>query len=163
MAAALDELMEEVTGDIIITFSPDGNSIPENIPPLIEKMNEGYDIVIVSRYLDGAKSYDDTVVTYFGNWTFTKFAKLLFGMNITDLLVMFRAFKKDLVGDLEILPASSGSWATQLLLRASKRKLKIGEIPGDELPRIGGISKMYPLKHGLQELAMIVREFLIWR
>ena len=73
MAAALDELMEEVTGDIIITFSPDGNSIPENIPPLIEKMNEGYDIVIVSRYLDGAKSYDDTVVTYFGNWTFTKF------------------------------------------------------------------------------------------
>ena len=161
MGAAFCEVMEEVTGDIVITFSPDGNSMPENIPPLIEKMKEGYDIVIVSRYLDGAKSYDDTVVTAFGNWMFTKFAKLLFGANITDLLVMFRAFKKNIPNDLEILTA--GSWGTQLLLRASKRKLKIGEIPGDEPSRIGGISKMYPVKHGLLELTMIVREFFIWR
>ena len=163
MAAALDELMEEVTGDIIITFSPDGNSMPENIPPLIEKMKEGYDIVVVSRYLDGAKSYDDTVVTAFGNWMFAKVVKLLFRVNITDLLVMFRAFKKSIVNDLEILPPRSGSWSTQLLLRASKRKLKIGEIPGDEPPRIGGISKLSPVKHGLLELETIVREFLVWR
>ncbi|MBL7047349.1 MAG: glycosyltransferase, partial [Candidatus Marinimicrobia bacterium] len=65
--AAFIEAMEKVTGDVVITFSPDGNSDPERIPPLIEKMKEGYDIVIVSRYLNGAKSYDDDIVTAFGN------------------------------------------------------------------------------------------------
>lgn len=45
------EALEYITGDIIITFSPDGNSIPELIPLLIEKIKEGYDMVIVSRYL----------------------------------------------------------------------------------------------------------------
>lgn len=32
---------EAATGDIIILFSPDGNSIAEKIPPLIEKMKVG--------------------------------------------------------------------------------------------------------------------------
>src|SRR4051812_24009753 len=48
-----------IKGDVILTFSPDGNSIPELIPACINKIKEGYDMVIVSRYLAGAKSYDD--------------------------------------------------------------------------------------------------------
>src|ERR1039457_5602197 len=39
-----------IIGDIVITFSPDGNSVPEAIPALIEKIKEGYDMVIASRY-----------------------------------------------------------------------------------------------------------------
>ena len=57
-----------IKGDIILTFSPDGNSIPELIPVCIAKIKEGYDMVIVSRYAQGAKSYDDDAVTAFGNW-----------------------------------------------------------------------------------------------
>ena len=37
-----------IEGDAVITFSPDGNSIPEKLPELIDKMNEGYDLVIAS-------------------------------------------------------------------------------------------------------------------
>ena len=50
----------------MITFSPDGNSIPGRIPDLIAKYQEGYYIVICSRYTDGAKSEDD-IVARFGN------------------------------------------------------------------------------------------------
>ena len=57
------------------TFSPDGNSIPELIPNLISKMKEDHDMVIVSRYLDDAKSDDDDIITRFGNWLFTKTIK----------------------------------------------------------------------------------------
>ena len=67
------EVMPQVNGDILITFSPDGNSISELIPKLIEKMEEGYDMVRASRYLDSAKSYDDDFLTGFGNWFFTSF------------------------------------------------------------------------------------------
>src|SRR6187397_2600191 len=40
-----------IRGDIVITFSPDGNCPVEAIPRLIEKMREGYDMVVASRYL----------------------------------------------------------------------------------------------------------------
>ena len=66
------EAYEKIIGDIVITFSPDGNSIPEIIPDLIGKLKEGYDMVIVSRYLGYAQSYDDTFVSRLGNWSFTK-------------------------------------------------------------------------------------------
>ena len=44
------EVLPLIDSDVILTFSPDGNSIPELIPRLIDKMNEGYDMVIASRY-----------------------------------------------------------------------------------------------------------------
>lgn len=156
--AAFLEAMEKVTGDVVIIFSPDGNSVPERIPPLIEKMKEGYDLVICSRYLEGAKSYDDDLITAFGNRMFTSLINLLFGSNITDALVMYRGLKRSLVYHLGI-KTKTPSYGTQLLIRAIKRKLKIGEIPGDEPPRIGGVRKMQPLKNGLYELSMIMKEF----
>lgn len=160
--AAFLESMEKATGDIVIIFSPDGNSVPERIPPLIDKMKEGYDLVIVSRYLDWAKSYDDDFVTTLGNWMFTKLINFLFSAKITDSLVMYRAFKRNLVKDLEI-DTDMDSWGSQLLIRAIKRNLKIGEIPGDEPQRIGGVRKMRPLKNGFQELLVILKEAFFWR
>ena len=69
--AAYREVWPLITGDIVITFSPDGNSVPEKIPELIEKMKEGYDMVIASRYKDDAKSYDDTILTgCYADWLF---------------------------------------------------------------------------------------------
>ena len=50
------------------------------------------DILICSRYLDWAKSDDDSLITGFGNWILPK--PLIFYINkITDYLVLYRAFK----------------------------------------------------------------------
>ena len=64
---AYTEVWPLILGDVVITFSPDGNSVPELIPNLIAKMKKGYDMVIASRYLGDAKSEDDDIVTGFGN------------------------------------------------------------------------------------------------
>ena len=47
-------------GDIVVEFNPDGNSIPEDIPRIIAKVSEGYDLVIGSRYRDGARATTTT-------------------------------------------------------------------------------------------------------
>ncbi|MFZ8318559.1 glycosyltransferase, partial [Staphylococcus aureus] len=73
------EVLPQVRGDIILTFTPDGNSVPEVIPQLVAKMREGFDMVVASRYLPPAKSEDDDLLTGFGNWFFTKTVNLLFG------------------------------------------------------------------------------------
>ncbi|RJQ48179.1 MAG: glycosyltransferase family 2 protein [Gammaproteobacteria bacterium] len=171
---AYNEVLPYVEGDVIITFSPDGNSIPELIPPLIDKMREGYDMVIASRYLGDAKSEDDDIVTGFGNWLFTRTVNLLHGGYYTDAMVIFRAYKKQVVYDLELekdegyaaaerLFRTRISWEPLLSVRAAKRKLKITEIPGDEPPRIGGERKLKVLKWGAAYYFQFLREVFCWR
>ena len=116
------ECLEAAKGDIIIPFSPDNNSIPEIIPALINKIKEGYDMVIVSRYAKGAKSYDDDRITALGNWMFTGMVNILFGGKYTDVLVMFRAFRKELIEALEMDVKKLPTFELQLAIRCAKRK-----------------------------------------
>ncbi len=157
LVGAYMQALEVSVGDVIITFTPDGNSLPELIPELIKKMSEGYDMVIVSRYLKGAKSYDDDIVTAFGNWMFTAMINILFAGRYTDTLVGFRAWKKDLFtrtkADERIF-----SFEPFSAIKCAKLKLRVAEIPGDEPPRIGGIRKMRPLWNGYQVLLAIWNE-----
>jgi glycosyltransferase involved in cell wall biosynthesis len=168
------EILDLIEGDIMITFSPDGNSLPEKIPPLIEKMKEGYDMVIVSRYKDDAKSEDDDIMTGFGNWLFTGTINLLHGGKYTDAMVMYRAYKTKILRELDIDQDSSYSTPEFFLrtklgceplisVRALKRGLKVGEIPGDEPPRIGGKRKLLMFQWGAGYYYQIWREKLFWK
>ena len=163
-----------IKGDIILTFSPDGNSIPELIPVCIAKIKEGYDMVIVSRYAQGAKSYDDDAVTSFGNWLFTGTINLLHGSKYTDAMVIYRAYPKKLIYDLALDKDSSYSfeeklfrtkisWEPLLSIRAAKRRLQVCDIPGDEPAREGGERKLQVLKWGAAYMFEIWREIFIWR
>jgi glycosyltransferase involved in cell wall biosynthesis len=171
---AYNEVLPYIEGDVVLTFSPDGNSIPELIPPLLEKMKEGYDMVIVSRYLGEAKSEDDDPITAFGNWLFTKTVNVLHGGHYTDAMVIYRAYKTSIIYDLELnkeegyaraesLFNTNISWEPLLSVRAAKRKLKVGEIPGDEPPRIGGERKLKILKWGAAYYFQFFRELFFWK
>lgn len=156
---AYEEGLAAATGDVIIAFSPDGNSIPELIPALVDKMREGYDMVIASRYADGASSEDDDPITALGNKAFTVMINVLFGGSYTDTLVMFRAFRKDIVTKFpKNLPRAGIE--PLLSIRCAKRKLRVADIPGDEPARIGGARKMNPLLNGIDVLTLIARELV---
>ena len=158
VTAAYWEGVEAAKGDIVIAFSPDGNSVPERIPDLIQKMKEGFDMVIVSRYLAGARSEDDDPVTAFGNRLLAGMINVLFGGRYTDTLVIFRAWRRDLLKTLKKNLSRAGL-ETQLSIVCTKRKLKVTEIPGDEPKRIGGVRKMNPILNGSAVLGMILQEF----
>jgi glycosyltransferase involved in cell wall biosynthesis len=168
------EVLPLIEGDIILTFSPDGNSIPELIPALIDKMEEGYDMVIASRYLDSARSQDDDWLTAFGNWLFTKTVNLLHGGHYTDVMVIYRAYRKQLISDLELdqdrwyltpeqLFRCRISWEPMLSARAARRRLKVAEIPGDEPARIGGERKLRIWRWGASYYYQFYRDALLWR
>jgi len=171
---AYTEVMPQVIGDVLITFSPDGNSIPGVIPELVTKMREGHDMVIASRYLGNAKSEDDGVVTGFGNWLFTKTVNLLHGGHYTDVMVIYRAYRKQVVYDLDLdkdigyalaekLFFTRISWEPLLSVRAAKARLRVAEIPADEPPRIGGKRKLQILQWGAAYYFQFLRELFCWR
>lgn len=156
---AYKEALQVAKGEYIVFFSPDGNSLPELIPSLIKRIKDGYDMVIVSRYLEGAKSDDDDMLTGFGNWMFTKLINIFFHAKYTDSLVIFRAFKKDII-PLCVLDPYRAGLEPQLSIVCAKHKKQVTEIPGDEPKRIGGKRKMDPLKNGLGIIYLIFRELL---
>lgn len=172
---AYNEVLPIIKGDALITFSPDGNSIPELLPELIKEMEDNdRDMVIVSRYLGDAKSYDDDFITSFGNWLFTKTVNLLHNGNYTDVMVIYRAYKTQLIYDLELhtdeayataekLFRTLVSWEPLLSVRAAKRELNISEIPGDEPERIGGERKLQVLKWGAAYYFQFFREKFCWK
>lgn len=164
--------LPHVVGDVVITFSPDGNSIPELIPPLIDTMREGYDMVIVSRYLHRARSEDDDLLTAFGNWLFTRLINAVHGSRYTDSTVMFRAYRTRLIRDLELdqedgyqpmerLLCTQTSWEWLISIRAARCGLRCAEIPGDEPRRIGGKRKLQPIRWGLFMLWQLAREAIV--
>jgi len=159
-----------VKGDIIITFSPDGNSVPEGIPLLSKTMELlGFDMVIASRYACGAHSDDDTKITKLGNWLLTKLANILCRGRYTDALVMFRAYRREVIEKLgfleetpkihKLLQKVSGltSWEPPMSIRASKAGLRVAEIPLDE-PKALRVRRQRTLIHGFVLLSQILYE-----
>ena len=153
------EYFDQITTSHIITFSPDGNSVPELLGDLINELDKNYEMVIVSRYKDNAKSYDDDLITSFGNWLFRFLINLFYFSKITDPMVIYRGFKKNLINDLNLLDEKSYSlpekifntqisWEPLMSIRAMKKKINYSEIPGDEPERIGGERKLKVLKWG---------------
>jgi hypothetical protein len=131
-------------------------------------------MVIASRYLGDAKSEDDDWVTAFGNWLFTKTVNWLHGGRYTDAMVIFRAYRKQLVYDLELdqdrwhrtpewLFRCRISWEPLLSARAARRRLKVTEIPGSEPPRIGGERKLKVLRWGASYYFQFIRDLFFWR
>lgn len=168
------EFLDKIRGDVVITFSPDGNSIPELIPALTKKIKDDYDMVIVSRYYQNAKSYDDDAITRFGNWLFTKTINLLYGSHYSDSLVMYRAWKKSVFYALDLDKNESYLYAEKvfftkigieplLSIRAAKRKLRCCDIPGDEPTRIGGQRKLKVFRWGAAYMLQVLREKFYWK
>ena len=160
--AAFWEAFEMAKGDVIIPFSPDGNSIPEDIPKLIEKINEGYDIVVASRYKGKAVSEDDDLASHFANRWFTGLINLLFRTHYTDGIGMYKAFKRQHLYDLGIDRHKNEHSEIMLLTRGARYGLKITEISSPEPARIGVQgSRAHPGMFGKYKSAFILLKSIL--
>jgi glycosyltransferase involved in cell wall biosynthesis len=153
------EVLEKISGDIVLTLSPDGNCDPQWIPALADRVKQGYDLVIGSRYKADAKSDDDDILTGFGNWLFTRTVNVLHGGSYTDCMVIYRAFRRDLIWQLDLdqdesyelaerLFGTIISWEPLMAVRASRRKMRVDEIAVGEPARIGGQRKLQLFRWG---------------
>lgn len=165
------EALPHVRGDVILSLSPDGNCDPAVIPRILDKMRQGYDMVIGSRYLGEARSEDDDLVTGFGNWLFTRTVNLLYRARYSDVMVIYRAFTRDLIYDLRLHQENSYtlperlfrtviSWEPLMSVRAAKYGKRIGEVAAGEPPRIGGERKLQVLRWGAAYYFQIWKEWL---
>ena len=168
------EVLDRIEGDVVLTISPDGNCPVSFIPAMLQKMDDGHDLVIGSRYLGEARSEDDDLVTGFGNWLFTRTVNLLHGGRYTDAMVIYRAFRRGLIEELDLdkeatycLPerlfGTIISWEPVMSVRAAKARKKIAEVAVGEPPRIGGHRKLQVLRWGAAYYFQFLHEVFFWK
>jgi len=114
----------EMKADIIVHTDADGQYPANYIPNMIEKIKEGYDLVLGSRFGEG--SYKGTIMKRLGNIAFARVLSGILKIKLTDSTTGFRAFNSKVAG----LPLINDFTYTQeQLIRAGKSKMNIIEIP----------------------------------
>ena len=153
---------DSTKSDFVMFFSPDGNDLPEDVQKLIQKTEEGHDVVHISRFGKTSVSDDAGWFDRFGNNMFTFLVNTFFGGNYTDALNGFRIIKRSLWNELKT-DAQYLNIEQQTCIRLAKLKIPIFEIDGREPKRIGGERKMRPLTTGAQLSYQIIKEFVKWK
>lgn len=143
-------------GDVLIIINADNSQNPKDIPRLLEKIGEGYDVVMASRYLIGGGSEDDTLLHYFGNKLFTFLCNLIHGSHFSDALYFFFAAKREVFETVK-LRSSGFEYCMELPIKVHRDGFKIAEIPSFERKRSGGRAKVNAFFDGLKILRAILK------
>ncbi len=150
--------IKQSSGDVLVFMDADGSQDPKDIPRLLEKIKEGYDVAWGSRYLKGGGSADDTLLRSFGNWFFTRLVWVLHGLKVADILYTFSAFKKEVLDQIK-LESPGFELCIELPLRAHKAGFKFGEIACFERKRQTDATKVNDFQDGWKILLAILRKY----
>lgn len=147
--------IKHATGDVIIITSADLSQDINDLPLMLDKIKEGYDLVLTSRYMKGGGSEDDTLLHRWGNKFFTFLCNFLHGTKITDCLYFYLAADKKMFEKFKIETVHAGC-CPELPIKAHKAGFKIVDIPSVEKKRGGGKGKLNAFVDGLKILWTIV-------
>jgi len=124
-------------GRFAVMADADGTYPLDLIPEMVEKLRGGADMVIGSRFKGkihpGAMPWSNR---YIGNPVLTGMLNLLFRSGVSDAHCGLRAIRRDVLPRLK-LSATGMEFASEMVIKAGKRRLRVEEIPIDYHPRIG--------------------------
>lgn len=95
--AALDAGFKTARGNIIVAIDADLQNDPNDIPKLLEKLKEGYDVVSGWRY-----KRNDPILKKIISWKANILRKALTGEKIHDSGCTLKAYKKECLEDLNL-------------------------------------------------------------
>ena len=153
--------INEVNTKYFCIFNADGSFNPKEIKTMYENLiSNKIDFIFASRYERDCSSEDDTLITYVGNFIFTKIGNIFFNLKITDILYTFvigdvRSFKKLNIENKDF------SFCVELPIKACKLGYKLGTSKSNERARIGGRKKVNAFKDGLLILFKMIKLFFI--
>lgn len=124
--------------EIVVTMDADGQHLPSEIERLVAPIADGsQDFVIGSRILGQREK--DSLVRYLGIHVFNAAIRLLTAVKITDCSNGFRAFR---VSELARVQLRQDQFhASELIIDAAKKGIRIGEAPVTVRRRLSGESK----------------------
>ncbi len=116
-------------GELIVMGDADDSYDFGQIGVFIEKLREGYDLVMGNRFRGGiSPGAMPPLHKYFGNPVMTGFVQLFFKSTLGDIQCGLRAFRRDAILRLG-LRTTGMEFASEMVVKATLFRLRIGEVP----------------------------------
>ena len=154
--SALIEGIESVKTEYLCIFNADGSFDPKYLSEMINLLENQNDFVFNTRYVNKGGSDDDTFLTYIGNKFFTALCKVLFSLNISDVLFTYVMGKTEAFNHLK-LKNKDFTFCIELPVKAKFNKFRSIALPSYERSRISGRKKVNEFKDGFLILISILK------
>jgi glycosyltransferase involved in cell wall biosynthesis len=147
--------LAEAQGEIVVMADADGTYPLGDLSRFVDEIDGGADMVLGSRFRGqihrGAMPWAHR---WIGNPALTAVLNVFFGVRVSDAHCGLRAIRRSAVPQLH-LQATGMEFASEMILKAAKRKLRVGDVPIEYRPRIGE-SKLHTWRDGWRHLRFML-------
>ncbi|MFZ5916304.1 MAG: glycosyltransferase family 2 protein [Chloroflexota bacterium] len=148
--AAFAAGFDHARGEVVITIDADLQNDPADIPRLLEKMAEGYDVVSGWRQKRQDRFLDRKLPSLVANWLISAVT----GVHLHDYGCSLKAYRRDVIENVQLY----GELHRFIPALASWMGIRVAEIPVTHHPRRHGKSK-----YGLSRTVRVLLDLLTVR
>jgi len=150
--AAVKTGARHAQGEILIFSDADGQHNPQDIPALLQKLDEGFDMVV------GARSADDqaSIGRRIGNKVYNKLASWIVNQRVLDLTSGYRAVRAEKFKEFLYLLPNGFSYPTTITMSFFRTGFPVAYLPITVRKR-NGKSHIHPLKDSIRFLLIIFK------
>lgn len=150
--AAIKTGARNATGEVIIFMDADGQHDPQDIPRLLAKIEEGYDLVVGARQ----KGSQASVGRGIANGLYNNLASYMTEHKVEDLTSGFRAVRAEKFREFLYLLPNGFSYPTTSTMAFFRAGYSVAYIPIHAAKRIGK-SHIKPIKDGMRFFIIIFK------
>jgi glycosyltransferase involved in cell wall biosynthesis len=153
---ALRSGFEHSRGDYVVMLDADGSMEPAEVTRYVAMLDEGFDLVKGSRFIDGGGTTDISRLRALGNFSLLALANRAYGCRFTELCYGYMVLRRSAIPRLG-LDADGFEIETQIVVHAVKAGLRIAEVASFEAPRRTGESNLRTFRDGGRVLRELLR------
>jgi glycosyltransferase involved in cell wall biosynthesis len=150
--AAVKRGARSAIGEILVFMDADGQHDPEDVARLVEKLGQGYDMVVGARDWDSQAGVGRGVANTFYNWL----ATAMTGHEVKDLTSGFRAVRAERFREFLYLLPNGFSYPTTSTMAFFRSAYPVAYVPIKADQRIGK-SHIRPVRDGVRFLLIIFK------
>ena len=146
--AAMMAGIDHAAGAILVSLDADLQNDPDDIPVLLEKMSEGYDVVSGWRKDRQDAKFRRTLISRIANRLISRIS----GVKLNDYGCTLKAYRRDIIKDVKLY----GEMHRFIPIYARWMGARVTEIPVRHHPRTRGVSK-----YGLERVVKVVLDMIV--
>ncbi|WP_419482542.1 glycosyltransferase family 2 protein [Dokdonella sp.] len=151
--AAIKRGARAATGEVIVFMDADGQHDPSLIQQLLDRLGEGFDMVVGARDASGQANFHRGAANTLYNWL----ASRMTGHAVLDLTSGFRAVRAERFREFLHLLPNGFSYPTTSTMAFFRSAYPVDYVPIPVQQRVGTTSHIRPLKDGIRFLLIIFK------